>query len=433
MYKCKSLSIALVLVLLSCGQQENKNVSTYKVSIRDFENAITVSGTVKPVKEVAVTCPQCDGVITFLTEDGKYVEKGDVICIIEDVTIQANYDDMLYQLENAGAALEKTRADLAMEYALLEAQVKTNDTDVAIASMDSLQLKYASPTERSIKELELKKVAIDKARNEKKLGALSTIHKAEIRKQELTMERFKARADAAKARLDGLTIKAPESGMMLRANNLVTDEEAKLQVNDAIWTRLPIASIPDPAEMKVIISMAEQDFKAVNIGDSVVYTFDAMPGNTGWGKIIKKAPVGTQYNDTRVKFFEVEASIDSVDVIPDAGLSATCRIYLKKEESVLVIPNIAVFEEDSIRAVYVKHGSGFEMRQVLTGSYSLKDIVIKEGLREGEEITLTKPSPSQIKKEAMLPDSVLKPQAVEIDAETSAEDQGSEEEQLLES
>ena len=165
--------------------------------------------------------------------------------------------------------------------------------------------------------------------------------------------------------------------------------------------------------MKVKIA-AESDYKLIN-RDSVTYTFDAMPRNKGYGKVMK-APVGQPIKEgSKVKIFEVETSIEQVDEIPKPAYSAQCRIYLKTIPDTLVIPQVAIFEEDSIQMVYVKKRKHFEKRQIKTGTSSLKSAVVAEGLKEKEIISLSKPASQLVRGEKLLPkqEEKEKPDSIE--------------------
>ena len=398
--------VLLIHLFVSCSQYDT-NIATFTVTNSNFINSLTVEGVVEPVSSTTLIAPRIyDGAVQFLVEDGEFVEEGQVVCIIENMEIQSSYDQILIDLENAEAGLNKTRADLNMQMALLEAQVKTNETDTKIAHMDSLQIAYASLKERSIKELELEKATIEKARYEKKLEALKVIQQSEIKKLELEIQRLKIRVETTKAQLDALTLKASRSGMLLRAMNPLTGKA--LQIGDPVWANFPIATLPEFKEMKAKIMASEADFKMININDSVSFTFDAMPGNTGVGKIRKKAPVGQPYKrGGKMKFFEIEASIDSVLTMPEPGFTVNCHVIMKYAENVCSVPQIALFEEDSIKVVYVQSKKGFERRQVLTDVSSTKETVITAGLTEGEVISLSKPNASLVKAQVALPDSLL--------------------------
>ena len=407
--------LLIFLFISSCSP--DAQMATYTVSQGDFINALLVEGAVEPVLTTTLSCPRnCDGIVQYLVEDGIYVEKDEIVCIIEDQNIQNRYDQNVIGLETAEATLNKTQADLNMQYALLEAQVKTNEADTKIAQMDSLQLAFVSPNQRLVKELELEKAGIEKNRYEKKLQALKVIQQSEIRKNELQIQRYRNQVQSIKDQLDALTIKAPRSGLVIRANYRMTGTGKKLQVGDPVWSIMPLVIMPEFKQMKVKILASETDYKNINVNDSVSYTFDAMPGNSGSGKILKKSPVGQPYKEGgKVKFFEIEASIDTVMTMPEPGFTANCRIILKKDANVITVPQIAIFDEDSIRVVFVQRKKGYERRQVLTGLSSLRESVITAGLTDGEVIALSKPKAQLVKERIALPDSLVKKPETPVD------------------
>jgi multidrug efflux pump subunit AcrA (membrane-fusion protein) len=297
---------------------------------------------------------------------------------------------------------------MELQYALLDAQVKSINAQTAIANLDSLQLMYASPNDRRIKELEMQKAAIEKSKLEKQLKALETINRNQIRRREIQVERRENRLKEAKSRLDELIIRAPHSGLALRAISWLTGKT--LQEGDGAWSGMPLVTLPDLTTMKVVIQASEISYKRINVNDPVEITFDAMPDNVAWGKILKKAPIGKPIiNDSKVKVFEMEASIDSCSKgLPDPGLTAKCNIVIRRLKDTLVIPQLAIFDQDSMKVVYVKLSKGFEERQILTGATSPKEAVVVAGLSKKERISLKKPISADIRQRLRLPDSVVK-------------------------
>lgn len=403
-----TLIIFTLLLISSCVFNEDKELPVLLVSNTNFEDVLSIEGYVEPVYSTTMACPRnIEGTVTYIVEDGTYVEEGQIVCQIEVQELQTRYDQLVIDLENAEANLSKTTADLDMQYALLDAQVQNNDAETQIAQLDSLQLIYAPPNQRKIKELELEKVIIEKEKYAKKINALKIIQQSEVKKLELNIQRLSNRAKTTKDQIDQLTLRAPKKGLAVRGYHYVTQE--KIQVGDIVWSNMPLLTLPQLDEMKVKILASERDFKYINVNDSVYYTFDAMPENKAWGKIIKKAPVGKPIKkDSKVKHFEIEASIDSTTFNPDIGISANCHIIMKQVKDTIVIPQISIFDEDSIKVVYVKIKKGYEMRQVLAGVSSPKEVVITSGLRANEFVALTKPASSDIEKKTLLPDSIIK-------------------------
>ena len=402
------ISLIPLLLFASSCTSHGKELALYTVSNMNFDNILHIDGFTEPVQSTTLVCPNyVDGVVVQLVEDGTYVEEGEIVCVVEYAELQNFYDQLCIDLENTKADLNKTKADIEMEYAILEAQVKNNQAETQIAQLDSLQLEYATASQKRIKELELQKVAIEKAKYEKKLQALAIIQQSEIRKQELLIQQLSNRAQTIKERLDKLTLKAPRKGLVTRSIYRISGK--KLQIGDPVWGNMQLIDMPDLSKMKVIIWAPERDYKLINVDDSVYYTFDALPENISWGKILKKSPVGQPHKEgSKVKIFEIEASIDSTLIMPDPGFTASCHIVLKQVKDTIVIPQIAVFEEDSIKVVYVKKNSGYEMRQILQGIASPKNVIVTAGLERKEIISLTKPKASLVKEKVLLTDSIVK-------------------------
>ena len=104
--------------------------------------------------------------------------------------------------------------------------------------------------------------------------------------------------------------------------------------------------------MKVLIYAQETEYKRIEVGDSVEYSFDAMPNNRAWGRITKLSPMGLKRTEgSEVKTFEVEASVDSVLQPLDPGLSANCRIFLQHVPDTLVVPTVCIYKRDACSSV----------------------------------------------------------------------------------
>lgn len=361
-----------------------------------------VEGFVEPIHFTTVMCPMnVSGTVTFIIEDGTYVNEGDVIAIIEDSDNENNYDNIQDWVEGINAELSKKRADMQMQHALLEAQLRNNVADTEIANLDSLQFRFASPTQRRISELQLESASIEKRRLEQRVQTLKIIDESEIKSLEINLRRATNRLETAKEILESLTVKAPAAGLAIVSESRRSGE--KLKVGDDVWSNMPLVIIPEMNEMKVKMRVNETDFKYISEKDSVSYTFDAMPDNWANGKITKMLPVGQTYSrDSKVKFFEIEASVDSIREMPEPGFSANCRVIVNYIKDTLTVPQVAIFDEDSIKVVYVKKNRTFERREIKTGLSSQKEAIVSAGINRDEEISLIKPSSSLIKEERLL-------------------------------
>ena len=407
MVKLQTVLISILLLLVAACSSQHHDISTYTVTRKNFENTIVIDGYAEPMQSTSIVSPRAGsgGSIAFLVEDGTWVEEGDILCTIENQNMQTHYDQLLTNLDNAHANIEKTKADLDLQFTMLEADAKNNEAETQIAHLDSSRLQYYSPNQRLIREMELQIVAINRRKIEARLISLPIIQQSEIKKIELQIQRLTNNVASVKKELDELVLRSPKKGLAIRGVNPRTNN--KLEVGDQVWSNLLLVSIPEMNQMKIKILASERDYRYINVGDSISYTFDALENNIAWGKIVNKMPVGVEVKrGSQVKYFEIDASVDSTLMMPDPGFTASCLIMLKQVKDTLTIPQIAIFEQDSMKVVYVERKKGFEMRQILVGESSPKEAVVAKGLFLDESVALSRPKESQVKSRKILSDSI---------------------------
>lgn len=401
------LMLSGVALLAACHQDRGGEGLLVRAVPTDFEDVLTIDGVTESVRSTVIVCPEdIEGVIVYLVDEGSWVETGEIVCQLESDDLSNYHDQLVTALEAFEAELVKTRANQEMQYALLEAQVKSLDAQTAIANLDSLSLSYVSPTERRLKELEMERATIERNKLANKLKAMETINQSQLRKLELQIQRWTNRVENVREKMGQLTLRATQPGLVVWADSWLTGEKNK--IGDQVWGGMPLIKIPDLTQMKVLLEATETQFKQLNLNDSVEFTFDALPGKKAWGRITNLTPVGRPISRaSSVKVFDVEATIDSAMVVPEPGLSAHCRIFLKRVPNVIVLPQVALFDVDSLKVVYVKQGRHYEQRQVLTGASSSKLAVIEAGLSGDEQVSLLKPPSKSVKRVVYLPDSLL--------------------------
>ncbi|HKM92987.1 MAG TPA: efflux RND transporter periplasmic adaptor subunit [Prolixibacteraceae bacterium] len=380
----------------------------FTLQTTSFVDQITIEGSVEAKNSSSVVCPsRIDGIVLFIIEDGTQVKEGDTVCIVENREIINYYELLVDKVEQSTAQYSKGKADLDMAYALLMAQVESNEAQTAIANLDSLQLQYLPEYQRKIKSLQLEIANVEKQKFKKKLEFLELINESELKKLELQIKQDQNQANDIKETLDGMTMLAPRSGMALRSQLPHTGE--KVMEGDEIWEGVKVVDIPDMSKVNVKIMATETQYKRIAENNDVVFIFDAMPGNRAWGKIIKKATMGQPISrNSKIRHFEITASIDSFMSLPEIGISAQCNIISTNIPDTIVVPQLAIFDEDSSKVVYVKMSrNSFEKRQVVLGNYSPRSAIIAAGLQGNETVSFVKPKASKVISHVNLPDSIL--------------------------
>lgn len=379
---------------------EFNQIITHPVEKKDFLDMVTVSGTLEAVNTRSYGCPGIwsDVTIQYLIPEGTHVEPGDTLCILEAREIANEYLLAVNELENARAEYNKSLADLKLQFLLLEAQVKTIDASTEIKRLDSLQMEFTSPSSREIIRLELEKAKLERNIAQTKLEFLKQINDSELQKMKLRIEQNVNKVDQAKSKLDKLILTSDIDGIVIYDILWTSEKKEKLKEGDVVWGNLPIIQIPDLSAMQVKLEVSEADYKRLATDQTMEIIVDAFPDIRLSGRIKNKAPVGKPVSEkSDVKVFEVTASLDSSSLSLQPGLAVTCNIMVRSVPDTLVIPVISLFEEDSIKVVYIADNERFIRKNVTIAVYNNKEAVIQSGLKGHEILALRKPPESLIK------------------------------------
>jgi HlyD family secretion protein len=405
------ISLLYIICLSSCTGKKDNSIITFKLSKSDYVEKINIAGTVQAVVNMPVMPPRNQlGQMTVvqIVEDGKFVKKGDTLCMLSSPEVESRYREMLTSIETLEAGLKKAEADNKLNIALLEAQLAISEARLKISSLDSLQMKFATEVKQELLELEMKKALIEKQKTERKLAATKKIGEADIRQKKAGIMQEKMRAQTFADQISAMTIIAQRDGIVTRTESpriMVSGSTGTgsfggpVREGSVIFLSTPVLQFPDLSRMQVSADAAEADFRKIEKGQKVFITVDAAEKLVTTGKINRKSLASSaaqRYSGSKVKSYEIIIDIDSCHSKMKPGLSANCEIVLKEEKDTLFVPTLAIFERDSSRIVYVKGKREFVPVKVETGTSGSSFTIITGGLEGDETIALTEPPNSLI-------------------------------------
>ncbi len=186
--------------------------------------------------------------------------------------------------------------------------------------------------------------------------------------------------DQAKEKLEGGTLKAPFAGTILSVAGNPGDEAGT-------GTFITIADLAHPL---VEFSVDETDMDKVAIGENATISFDAVPGRTFSGKVIRIYPELITSGGYQVLqgLIQVDLSGEKdVPVLPK-GLNATVELVQASAQNVLLAPVQALIDlGDSSYGVMVVGSDGRpRLKVVEVGLEDAASAEIKSGLSAGELI-----------------------------------------------
>ncbi len=283
----------LLLLILGCSRSlEFEAIITSQLEKKDYLDEIRVYGILEAIHTHSFVCPrlQEDATIQYLIPEGTQVKSGDTLCILEARETENRYLQAINELEKAKAAYNRSEADLALQYLLLEVQVRNIEASTEISRLDSAQMKFTSPSSREIIRLELEKAEKERSITLKKLEYLKRINDSELQKMKLKIEQQQIQVEQTRSQLDKLIMTSSLDGIVLYSNSWTSGE--KIREGDIVWGNMPIVQIPELSSMQVKLSVSEAEYKRLAKKQKMDIRVDAYPDIHLRGRSNLKLPSG---------------------------------------------------------------------------------------------------------------------------------------------
>jgi multidrug efflux pump subunit AcrA (membrane-fusion protein) len=385
---------------LSACHRKASNVITYNLKHSVYLETIEAEGTVQAVNNNIVVTPRVySGLqVARLAKEGAFVRKGDTICILAAPDLMNTFEQFNTDLKKMEGAKDSLEAIQAMQLSLLEAQVATNEAQMDITMLDSLQLKFAPAVKQKLITLEMEKVKIEKLKLEKKLAAQKKIASSELAQIGSRIMMQKNRIQMFQSQINSLYIVSACDGFVIHAETPSFQISGgstiggKIEEGSKVFYSMPLLQIPDISKLQVSVEVPEADYKRINTDQRVEIKIESISNLETTGKIIRKS-LATKNRDEKsaIKSYEVILSVDSCDSNMKPGLSALCRIIIDEVKDTIVVPSAAIFAKDSTKIVYVANGNKFLPVPIETGTSNSSESIVSKGLIGNETIALMEP------------------------------------------
>ncbi len=361
MLRPRTFVIFLVLAGLAAGgvfwwraataPAETKVLATAKVERGVVRKELDSTGIVKAqVGAIVKIGAQATGRLMDLpVKVGDSVAKGQLIARIDD-------RDLTAQLDQAAAALARTRAELAVAKA-----------EAAYAG-DNL-VRQKDLFSRGV----VARDALDQAERDQAVKAKTLAAK------DAAVAEAAAAIAVLRTKLSHTVIQSPIDGVVSQ----VTVQEGETVVTGLQTVNL--ITVLDPARLEMWIYVDETDVGQARPGLRVEFTVDAYPGRTFAGAIGRIYPQ-PEIRDNIV-YYQALVALDpeqARDLRPE--MTTLCRIVVQEKEGALSIPNTALKWGDGEQVAFlVKDGKPRKVKPRL-GLAGLARSEVLDGLAEGDEV-----------------------------------------------
>src|ERR1041385_2683430 len=308
----------IVSVILS-KREKPIPVTTEKAARRTIMQTVSATGKVQPETEVKISPEVAGEIIELPVEDGKAVNKGDLLVKIKPDSYKAVVEQQEAAISSAKATNLQQRATMTKAE-----QATMNKAEQDLEGADDMVGKKTI----SIQEYNAAQAAYDVAKNTYE----SSQHE---------IERAQAGSSQARDQLSKTTIYSPIDGTVTILNSKLG--ERVVATNQFAGTE--VMRVADLGHMEARVDVNENDVVNVKVGDKASVKVDAYGDRKFHGTVYQIANTctttgaGTQEEVTN---FEVKIRIDDHDVMLKPGLSCTADIETNTVKDVVAVPMQAV-------------------------------------------------------------------------------------------
>ena len=396
---------------------------THTITRGDLIVTVTEQGTLESSDNTEIKCKVRDrSTVIWVIEGGTEVKVGDELVRLDTLRIEEAISERTKYAHWSRSSAERSRADVARaELAIPEylegryrSQLMTLEKDLAIAESNlrtaqnmlghaemMAERGYVSELEleektfavtRAELNVEVKKTEIDVLKRFTKAMELETLKgnlnagRAKLAADEERAEMDAARRDLALEELEHCVVKAERSGLVIYPLGAEWKDAPEIEEGATVHMDQVLLLMPDLSKMQVKVGIHESIVDRIKPGLAARIT---LPDKTLDGEVSSVAlvtrPAGW-WTGNVVKYDTI-IQLPSMEGLKP-GMSAEVEVNIDRHEDVLMIPVAAVVETAEGDFCWVKTADGAKRRSLKLGDTNDSFIVVKAGLKEGDEVVL---------------------------------------------
>ncbi|NRF90830.1 efflux RND transporter periplasmic adaptor subunit [Paenibacillus frigoriresistens] len=392
-FKSRSMGVIVLLtaaaVLASaCSAPGAKGAATVQLAPKAIKTDVIkkqkISNPIEQVADVAAgttldVVSKANGEVTeVLKKRGEYVEKGEVLFVIDNKDALSSKRKSELSVRSAQESLQQakdnkvnnrkdladnvTRSQTAFKNAEQEYNKVRNEYDAGIAVQHQV--------DQSKQALDSAKMNLDAAQS--KLSAFD--NSDSISTIQTQAESASLALEDANRSLENYQVKAPGNGILTDFNVVVGQTVA------AAAGKVGQVQQIDPIKIKT--ELTETNFLLVKGKQELIYYNPDSPDKKGTAKISYLAPIMS----AATKTYTLELEVPNSDHQLQPGSRFMVQLTTETEEQVVAVPSLSVIREESDTFVFVQQGDQYQKRKVKLGRINGEYQEVIDGVKDGEKL-----------------------------------------------
>lgn len=391
-----ALLFIVLFFFLRKGETDFNQVTTH-VKRGAFSSLIFSSGQLESEKSVTIEIPEklkdrnlriYDLTITHMVEEGTVVDSGDYVATLDHKAVEEQIKLAQDEMDKTLSEFEDSKIDSNLNLSNQRDVIVNARLDLAEKKIIMEESVYESPSIQKKASMDLDK-ASRKLDQEQKAYILKRQQEVNrVDRKYISYRQIFERSGELQKLFNSLEITAPKAGIVTYFKfpwGEIIKTGSKVGPYNSV-----IASIPEMTNLISRTYINEIDISKVKVGQKVTLGIDAFPEKQLSGQVISVANIGQAMPNSDAKVFEVKIKIYGKDKDLKPAMTTSNAIEAGIFADTLLVASDAIFENDSLRFVYL--GAKKPVKQIVwLGDENENNVLIKKGLKEGDVVWLTEP------------------------------------------
>ena len=257
-----------------------------------------------------------------------------------------------------------------------------------------LFLKFEQPQQKKRYEAKLDQATVEQQRTIQKSNTLVESAEGTVLRRTEGLKAQQERLVLYKEQLAKSEMRAPQDGLVIYARSSSRYNDTYIKEGALIRKGYSVIDLPDISELMAVVQVHESFVRHIKTGQKAVVRIDSLPDREFQGVVRHVAPTP----DARRKYYE-NISVyythvwiqDENSQLPEdlkPGVSAKAEIIVAELNDVMMVPVQSVTTYKGQKVIQVKRGENVVVVPVKTGQFNNRFIEIKDGLKEGDQVSL---------------------------------------------
>ncbi len=360
------------ILVYSTGQLESENSDNILIPEKMNDRQIRISSLT----------------ITDLVDEGTYVDSGAYVATLDHQAVEEQRKAALDEMEKALSEYEDGKIDSNLTL--------SNQRDLIVNARLDLEEKEIAVQESAYEAPSIqRKVEMDLDKAKRKLDQVKTAYELitqqetnKVTRRFINYKQVRERVDALNELMNALIIRSPHAGI-ISYYSYPWGGTVKTGSRVSQWDPI-IATFPNMNNLVTKTFINEIDIALIKKGQKVKIGIDAFPDKELPGEVVSVANMGQLMPNSDAKVFEIKIKVNGSDAELRPAMTTSNTIQTNSFTDTLFIPIESVFSNDSMSFVYLAEGK--ETKQIIeTGEENENYIVVRQGLKAGQQVYLTEP------------------------------------------